>query len=108
MNQEIKRALLIPCGRSEKLCLVTMCTYVHKIHWQAAELNHMLGIHKKTIHTAMRQLIILGVVESAGKDELNSNVYTLNLARLKQLANDYAFNLLPELRVNQAISSIAP
>jgi len=48
----------------------------------------------------MRQLMILGVVESAGKDELNSNVYTLNLARLKQLANDYAFNLLPELRIS--------
>lgn len=56
----------------------------------------------------MRQLMILGVVESAGKDELNSNVYTLNLARLKQLANDYAFNLLPELRVNQVTGSIAP
>ena len=68
----------------------------------------MLGIHKKTIHTAMRQLMILGVVECAGKDDLNSNVYTLNLARLKQLANDYAFNLLPELRVSQVTGSIAP
>lgn len=98
MNTEVRQALLVPCSRSEKLCLIAMCAYVSKTNWLAVEINYLTGIHTKTIHASMRALNVLGVVQFSGTTEDNANLYSVDLDALKRVAKTYAFNQPAELK----------
>lgn len=93
MNHYPKYALLAPSSNVEKLCLITMACYIQKRVWTVNELNHILGIHKKTLRFAVEKLRRRGLIKLVAMSKMNAYLLELDLEVLDRVAREYQFNI---------------